>query len=82
MLLEQLKPNVIVRGPILPEPVQVIVTVPMGESVKLIGKGLTTTMHGQHSTTLSDIPAYLLDQLVSPVLNIAHPKLRLEHIVD
>ena len=42
MLLDQLKPNVIVRGPILPEPVQVIVTVPMGEAVKLIGKGLTT----------------------------------------
>jgi len=35
-----LKPNMIVRGPILPEPVQVIVTIPMGDSVKLIGKGL------------------------------------------
>ena len=42
MLLEQLKPNVIVRGPILPEPVQVIVAIPVGESVKLVGKGLTT----------------------------------------
>ena len=37
-----LKPNVIVRGSILPEPVQVIVIVPMGTSVKLIGKGLTS----------------------------------------
>ena len=42
MLLVELKPNVIVRGPIFPEPVQVIVVVPMGESVKLVGKGLTT----------------------------------------
>src|SRR5438034_10997808 len=42
MQLEQLKPNVIVRGAIFPEPVQVIVVVPMGASVKLIGKGLTT----------------------------------------
>ena len=42
MLLDQLKSNVIVPGPILPEPVQVIVAGPMGESVKLIGKGLTT----------------------------------------
>ena len=42
MLLEQLKPNVIVRGPIFPEPVQVIVAVPMGSSVKLVGKGLNT----------------------------------------
>jgi superfamily II DNA or RNA helicase len=36
----QLKPNVIVFGPIFPEPVQVITTIPMGESIKLIGKGL------------------------------------------
>ena len=42
MVLEQLKPNVIVRGPIFPEPVQVITTIPMGTSVKLIGRGLNT----------------------------------------
>ena len=42
MQLEQLKPNVIVRGAIFPKPVQVILVVPMGNSVKLIGKGLTT----------------------------------------
>jgi SNF2 family DNA or RNA helicase len=40
MHVDQLRPNVIVRGPIFPEPVQVITTVAMGESVKLIGKGL------------------------------------------
>jgi hypothetical protein len=40
MKVNQLKPNIIVRGPIFPEPVQVIVCFPMGESVKLIGKGL------------------------------------------
>ena len=42
MKIEQLKPNVIVRGPIFPEPVQVIVSIPMGSSVKLVGKGLVT----------------------------------------
>lgn len=42
MDISQLKPNVIVRGPIFPEPVQVIITISMGESVKLIGKGLKT----------------------------------------
>ena len=42
MRLDQLKPNIIVRGAIFPEPVQVIVVVSMGESVKLIGKGLTS----------------------------------------
>lgn len=42
MRLDQLKTNIIVRGAIFPEPVQVIVVVPMGEAVKLIGKGLTS----------------------------------------
>ena len=42
MLAHELKPNVIVRGPLFPEPVQVLVVVPMGTSVKLVGKGLTT----------------------------------------
>ena len=42
MRSDQLKPNVIVRGPLLPEPVQIIVTIPMGASVKLVGKGLNT----------------------------------------
>ena len=42
MNLDQLKPNVVVRGPLFPEPVQVIVVYPMGSSVKLVGKGLTT----------------------------------------
>jgi len=37
-----IKPNTIVRGPIFPEPVQVLVVVPMGESVKLICKGLNS----------------------------------------
>ncbi|MEW6381839.1 MAG: DUF3883 domain-containing protein [bacterium] len=30
----------IIQGPILPEPVQVITTIPMGECIKLIGKGM------------------------------------------
>ncbi len=39
---EQLQPNAIVTGSLFPEPVQVIVTVLMGNSLKLIGKGLQT----------------------------------------
>ena len=38
----KLKPNVVVRGALFPETVQVIVTIPMGDSVKLIAKGLRT----------------------------------------
>ncbi len=42
MRADQLKPNTVVIGPIFPEPVQVIATIPMGNSVKLIGKGLNS----------------------------------------
>jgi hypothetical protein len=38
MEASELREGVIVRGPLFPEPVQVIVTVPMGDSVKLGGK--------------------------------------------
>lgn len=41
-LLSKLKPNVIVKGPIFPESVQIITTVPIGRSIKLIGKGLSS----------------------------------------
>jgi len=40
MNIETLKPGSTVTGPLFPEPVQVIVCVPIGASVKLIGKGL------------------------------------------
>jgi len=42
MKKEDIKPNIIVRGPIFPEPVQIIVGIPMGDAIKLIGKGLST----------------------------------------
>jgi hypothetical protein len=34
------KPNVILRGPIFPEPVQVVAVSPMGRAVKVSGKGM------------------------------------------
>jgi len=43
MTIDELKPNKILRGPIFPEPVQVIVTIPMGDAVKLIAKGVNTS---------------------------------------
>lgn len=42
MQREQLKPNAVLRGPIFPVPVQVIVAVPLGDAVKVVAKGLTT----------------------------------------
>ncbi len=42
MLIQDIKPNAIIYGPLFKEPVQVSVVVSMGDSVKLIGKGLNT----------------------------------------
>lgn len=42
MHLEQLKTDVIIRGALFNEPVQVIAVVPLGESFKVYGKGLRT----------------------------------------
>src|ERR1700733_15209210 len=43
MLPEELKQNVTVYGPLFPEPVQIIIAVPMGSSVKLVGKGVRSS---------------------------------------
>src|SRR5437762_8622910 len=43
MKLDDLKANKVLRGPIFPEPVQVIVAIPMGDAVKLVAKGLNTS---------------------------------------
>ena len=42
MTLDQLKPNKILRGPLFAEPVEVIVTVPVGAAVKLVARGVHT----------------------------------------
>jgi superfamily II DNA or RNA helicase len=40
MQQDDLKQNVTVYGPLFPEPVQIILAIPMGSSVKVIGKGV------------------------------------------
>ena len=39
---DEIKPNVILQGPIFPEPVKVIAAIPMGDSIKIIGEGMQT----------------------------------------
>ncbi len=53
--MPELRPNHIVRGSILPEPIKVIATVPMGDSIKLIGEGLITGQVHQPILTLGQI---------------------------
>lgn len=40
MQIDSIQPNTILKSSFFPEPVQVITVIPMGESIKLIGKGL------------------------------------------
>src|SRR6266516_2845539 len=43
MIISEIKSNAILTGPVFPEPVQVILVVPMGDAVKLVAKGLNTS---------------------------------------
>jgi superfamily II DNA or RNA helicase len=40
MHINELKPDIIVSGPLFPEPVKIIALTPMGSSIKLVGQGL------------------------------------------
>jgi len=40
MNAEDLKPNKVLRGPIFSEPVQILVSTPLGDAIKVIGRGL------------------------------------------
>lgn len=42
MNANELKPGIIVRGPVLPEPIEVLVVTPLGDVVKLTGAGQKT----------------------------------------
>jgi superfamily II DNA or RNA helicase len=56
-----IKPGTVVSGPTLPEPIEVLATVPMGESLKVIGRGRSTGL--THDPVLT--PAQLAQLTVS-----------------
>ncbi len=51
----KLAPNVILRGPLLPEPIKVLMTMTLGASYKIIGQGLTTNQVHQPILTLDQL---------------------------
>jgi superfamily II DNA or RNA helicase len=55
MTVDQLKPNKILQGAMFPEPVQVIVVIPMGDAVKLVGKGVNTSRVYEPILTLENL---------------------------
>ncbi len=50
-----LVPGVVVEGPIVPEPIEVMGTVPMGGSVKLMGRGLRTGLFRDPVLTVAQV---------------------------
>ena len=42
MFIDKIKPDAILKGPIFPEPVKVIRTIPMGDSLKIVGEGINS----------------------------------------
>jgi SNF2 family DNA or RNA helicase len=58
---DQVKENVIIRGPVFPELVQILVVIPMGESIKIIGRGLSSNK--VHEAVLDDDQLAVLECL-------------------
>ncbi|AKT42527.1 protein NO VEIN domain-containing protein [Chondromyces crocatus] len=62
MKLDDLKRGIIVRGPMLPEPVEVLVVTPLGDAVKVVGSGQKTgqthnrVLHAQQLALLEASP--------------------------
>ncbi len=61
-IVDNLKPDAIIRSPLFPEPVKLITTVPMGDNIKLIGTGLETNQTYQPILSL----AQLTNLIISP----------------
>ena len=62
LAVEALRPGMIVAGPLLPEPVEIIAILPLGGRTKLIGKGLRTNQVREPIRS----PAQLAQLVVSP----------------
>jgi SNF2 family DNA or RNA helicase len=55
MNLSDLQPNIIVKGAIFPEPVKIITTIPMGDSIKLVGEGMNSGKVHQPILTMAQL---------------------------
>ena len=52
---EDLKADLVVTGPLFPEPVKIITVTPMGDSIRLIGQGLKSNQVHQPILTSDQI---------------------------
>ena len=65
MEFNELKAGVIIRGPRLPEPIQVLAVTRLGDMFKVDGRGLQTNQFHQrvlHPTQIADLTALPVDE--------------------
>src|SRR5438128_4592386 len=55
MNASELKPGIIIRGPVLPEPVEVLIVTPLGDVIKIVGAGQKTGQVHQRVLRLDQI---------------------------
>src|ERR1700719_2544978 len=55
MNASDLKPGIIVRGPVLPEPIEVLVVTPLGDVIKIVGAGQKTGQVHQRVLRLAQL---------------------------
>lgn len=66
MRIEELKQDAIIRGPLFPEPVQVVVVTPLGASIKIIGRGLSSNQVRDAILTIEQIEQLSVEPLATP----------------
>jgi len=64
MLEGKIKPGVIVSGLLIPEPIEVLAVIPMGSSLKVIGRGT--------KTGLTHDPIFSMEQLARLTVSAEH----------
>ncbi len=69
---QQLKPDLIVKGSLFPEPVKVITTIPMGASLKLIGSGMNSQKTYQPVLNLQQLAQLEISPETQPFDGNAH----------
>ena len=72
MTADQLKPNLILRGSLFPEAVLVLTTLPLGDSIKIIGQGLRTNQVYQPILTASQLESLEVSPETEPFDGDAH----------
>lgn len=65
-ILSALQPDAIIRSSLFPEPVKLIATVSMGESIKLIGTGLETNQTYQPILSLTELESLTVSPAKQP----------------